>query len=87
MQQSNHVIVGIHIQDRITRASEVQKILTQYGCTIKTRLGLHEVSGDVCSGNGVVLLELTGAQDQMDALIAALNATEGVDVQSMVFKH
>jgi ACT domain-containing protein len=87
MASANHVIIGLHIQDRITRASEVQRILTQYGCNIKTRLGLHEVNGDVCSGNGVVILELTGAQSDIDALITALKATEGVDLQTMIFKH
>jgi hypothetical protein len=52
MKQDQHHILGIHVDDRIKRASDVQQLLTDYGCNIKTRIGLHEVTGKFCAGLG-----------------------------------
>jgi len=61
---AEHVtVLGIRIEDRVKEAGEVQKVLTKFGCSIKTRLGLHEVSNDFCSSSGLILLELTGPKD------------------------
>jgi ACT domain-containing protein len=87
MTKQDHVLVGIHIQDRQGKAPNIQEILTRHGCSIKTRLGLHEVSGDFCSNAGIILLETAGPRDQIDAMIAALGGLDGVDVQTMVFTH
>jgi len=35
-------ILGILIPDRVKDAVKIQEALTKYGCSIKTRLGLHE---------------------------------------------
>ena len=43
----DHIILGVHITDRIKHVSEVQTLFTQFGCYIKTRLGLHEASQNV----------------------------------------
>ncbi|MFW6094954.1 MAG: hypothetical protein ACOC8S_00790 [Bacteroidota bacterium] len=74
-------ILGILITDRKKEAGEVQKILTQYGSTIKTRLGLHEVGDDTLSEEGLILLELTGIQSEMDNL----ESIEGTQTQKMDF--
>ena len=37
-----HIILGVHITDRLKNAVEVQKVFTEYGCNIKTRIGLHD---------------------------------------------
>ncbi len=87
MKNINHVIIGIHIQDRVKQASEVQKLLTDYGCYIKTRLGLHEADDDVCATNGLILLELVGDENKSDELAVKLNAFDGVDAQKMIFIH
>jgi hypothetical protein len=34
-----HIILGIHVSDRLKNAVEVQKVFTEYGCNIKTRIG------------------------------------------------
>lgn len=60
-------ILGIKIEDRMKEAGEVQKLLSRYGCSIKTRLGLHEVAGDYCSTSGLIILELAGpAEDRSE---------------------
>lgn len=87
MSQSNHYILGIHVDDRIKRASDVQQLLTDYGCNIKTRIGLHEVTGNFCAGFGLILLEMLGDAEKVDELAKKLGAIEGVSVQQMVFDH
>jgi hypothetical protein len=83
----DHIILGVHITNRMTKAPEVQKVFTEYGCNIKTRIGLHDVDETTCSPSGVVLLEFFGSRDEADAMSAKLSAVEGVFVQSMVFGH
>ncbi len=87
MVKENHLIFGVHITDRIHHVSEVQKLLSEYGCYIKTRLGLHEVSPDFCSPNGLMLLEMFGERAVCQKLFEKLNAIDGVECQSMTFEH
>lgn len=87
MSQDNHYILGIHVDDRIKRASDVQQLLTDYGCNIKTRIGLHEVTGNFCAGFGLILLEMIGGADKIGELAKKLDAIEGVSIQQMVFEH
>jgi hypothetical protein len=82
-----HTVVGIHIPNRFEHATEVQKVLTEYGCSIKTRLGLHEVNTEYCAINGLILLEMYGPEKDMEEMIGKLNALDaGIDVQQMIFK-
>lgn len=78
-------ILGVYVENRVAEAKEVQGILTQYGCNIKTRLGLHEVDESHCATNGLMLLELTGEAKDQDALEKALVACKGVTVKKMTF--
>jgi len=80
-----HIILGIHIGDRLKNAVDVQKVFTEYGCNIKTRIGLHDASESVCSPSGVVLIEFFGTEDEAEAMKHKLSAIEGVQVQKMVF--
>ncbi len=78
-------ILGVQITDRVKEASLVQDVMTKYGCTIKTRLGLHEVREDFCSPNGLILLELTGNPSEFPKLENALLAIPGLQVRKMIF--
>ncbi len=78
-------ILGVYIENRIAEVKDVQAILSQYGCNIKTRLGLHNVDENQCSVNGLVILELFGETKDWDALETALKACAGVKVQKMSF--
>jgi hypothetical protein len=80
-----HIILGIHVSDRLKNAVEVQKVFTDYGCNIKTRIGLHDADESVCSPSGVVLIEFFGGESEAAAMQAKLAAVEGVQVQKMVF--
>lgn len=82
-----HLIFGVHITNRATQVPSVQKLLTEYGCNIKTRIGLHHVDGEVCSPRGLILLEMFGDLAVCRELKAKLAAMEDVEVQEMVFEH
>jgi hypothetical protein len=82
-----HIILGVHVTDRLKRAAEVQRLFTEYGCNIKTRLGLHEIGAGSCAPSGLVLLEMYGEEAHCLSLGAKLDAIDGVEVQKMVFCH
>ena len=86
-KKANHVILGVHIKDRTSHVPGVQHLFTEYGCYIKTRLGLHEASDKSCSPNGLILLEMVGPDGPVEELAAKLAAIQGVDVQRMIFEH
>ena len=55
-----HIIYGVHVTNRMNKATNVQQLFSEYGCNIKTRIGLHDVGKDFCSPSGVILLEMFG---------------------------
>jgi hypothetical protein len=78
-------ILGILIPDRVKDALKIQQALTKYGCSIKTRLGLHEASSETCARNGLIILELTGKKEDWDALEKELSAIDGIKIEKMSF--
>ncbi|MGI5908401.1 MAG: hypothetical protein ACOX8O_07235 [Christensenellales bacterium] len=70
-----HIMV-IRIRKRTDKAPTVQTVLTEFGCSIKTRLGLHETDDDACSETGILILQLCGGG--YAELESALNEIEGV---------
>ena len=78
-------IIGLLITDRIKEAGRMQQSLTKYAHVIKSRLGFHEVSEDVCSRIGVVILQLAGSAEECNKLEDELGQIGGLEVQRMVF--
>lgn len=76
-------VMGITINLRTAHAPSVQEILTKYGCIIKTRLGLHETDENSCSEQGVLLLQLTGSDEEIENLKNELLKVNGVRVNVM----
>ena len=74
-------VVLIKIDHRSTEATRVQGILTEYGCNIKVRLGLHEVSKEFCANDGLVVLEVEGEANLIAQMLEKLNAIEYVKAQ------
>lgn len=83
----DHIVVGIHVTNRVKQAGRVQQVLTRYGANIKTRIGLHEATGRAVSPNGVILLEMVGAKKRCCSIVDALNAIAGVACKILVFEH
>jgi hypothetical protein len=87
MAEPRHIVLGVHITDRVHHAHQVQDLFTEYGCSIKTRIGLHAVAQGFCSSNGLVLLEMAGDEKPVFEMIEKLKTVEGVDVKTMIFEH
>lgn len=77
-------IMGIRLDNRTQTAQDFQKTLTQFGCIIKTRLGLHDVANHTCSPNGLILLELINDKEA-ENFEKELCKIEGIEIQVMKF--
>ena len=74
-------ILVILVNTRKESAVKVQKILTEWGCLIKTRLGIHDgVPGD-CSDTGLIVLELVGEKEKRAELKRKVGLLPGVHAE------
>lgn len=85
--EKNHTIIGIHVLNFASQSGAVQKILSEYGCCIRTRLGLHDVAENVCCPKGLILVEFIGSEAKANEMTTQLTALGGIEIQQMVFKH
>jgi hypothetical protein len=51
-------IMGILLDNRLEEAVKFQEILTECGCDIRTRIGLHNIGEYKCINQGIILLEV-----------------------------
>ena len=75
-------IMTLILNNRIKNAVKLQDVLTESGCIIKTRLGLHE-AGDTCQNEGLIILQLTGSDEEVAVLEQKLNSVEGVKAKNI----
>ena len=80
-------IIGIHIPERSEKIEEIQNVLTKFGCSIRTRLGLHKPVESNGTGEGTILLELAGDPVEFRKLERSLKGIPGLEVKKMVFKQ
>ncbi len=76
-------IFGIRLSNRIKNSTQLQDLLTDYGCIIKTRIGLHDTSCGVCSPYGIILLEVINDEERIEGLINELQKVQGVKFNIM----
>ncbi|MEJ5285494.1 MAG: hypothetical protein ACP5Q5_08760 [Brevinematia bacterium] len=74
------------LTNRLNEAIEVQKVLTEFGCYVKTRLGLHEANENLCSDKGLMVLQLIGDENEHKKMKQKLEAIKGVKVQYVVME-
>lgn len=77
-------IVAIKTEERQKTAVKVQDILTEFGCVIKVRLGLHNVGPDQCSPSGLILSEVVANDPKAGEMLDSLNAVEGVQAKEII---
>lgn len=76
-------ILGLLVERNQEVILAVQKILTAYGCNIRTRLGVNEIFfGEPA---GLIILELTGDHKQRNLLEKDLASLRQVHVRKMIF--
>lgn len=76
-------ILGLLVEKDHDVIISVQKLLTSYGCYIRTRLGVNE--SFFGEPSGLIILELTGDQDQRRLLYKELSSLKKVLVKKMIF--
>jgi hypothetical protein len=78
--EKKHVLLVL-LKKRKSTAVNVQKVLTDWGCLIKTRLGIHDGVLNHCSETGLIILELVGTDKQKKDLAKKLTVIPGVDTK------
>ena len=76
-------IVAVMVDHRNESAVNVQKVLTGWGCMIKTRLGLHEGWMDNCTQTGLIILEMVGEHEKVEEFVRKLNLVKGAKAEWM----
>ena len=78
-------VLGLQVFDRIKEAGRTQAVLSAYAHCIRTRLGFHELTSEVCSRDGFIILELAGDTRDWDKLQKELGEIGGLNLQVMSF--
>jgi len=78
-------LMAIHIGGRTNHATQVQEILTKYGCNIKTRVGFHDTDENHCSADGILILQLFGEENERQDMLDELNALHEVSAKFIHF--
>ncbi len=76
-------VMTLLVNNRRENAPRLQEVLTDSGCIIKVRLGLHEADGDSCSNEGLIILQLTGSKEEIKELETRLNQLEGIKAKNI----
>lgn len=76
-------IMAILQENRVETAPKVQDVLTEFGCHIRVRLGLHDAALDRCTNTGLILLQLCGEDVPVRELEKKLTAIKNVKVKTM----
>ncbi len=74
-------ILLILVGNRATSVVEVQRILTDMGCFIKTRLGIHDGSPEACTNTGLIILDLIGEETHKRDVVKRLEKVPNVRVK------
>ena len=81
---NEYLIMLIRVNQRLHSAESLQKVLSSYGCNIKTRLGLHE-AGEVCGTDGLIILQLVKGDSDLADFQTKLNELDGVVAKLITF--
>ena len=77
-------IIGIMTENKLNTSIKIQNILTEFGCCIKTRLGINNYKDDDCKYDGLILIDVPDKDKAME-LKEKLGTIKNVTVKSMEF--
>lgn len=78
------IIVGVQLQNRMKDAANFQSLVSKYGSSISSRMGLHFSASD--DSLGLIILEFSeNADKQVEAFEKEIAVLEDVKVRKMVF--
>lgn len=75
---SCYYVIGVRMDNRVSNSLKLQEALTENGCKIKARLGLHEASEELCANDGLIVLQPCGEKEEVERLVKELNNLEGI---------
>jgi len=81
MANDSKRIMVVVMKNRRETAVTVQHVFTDFGCFIKTRIGLHDEVMERCSNSGLIILDLVGEKAEHQKLSGQLDAIPGVRTQ------
>ncbi len=83
-------ILALRVDNRCEYAVDVQKLLTDYGSYIKTRVGFHEANKDFSGDDGIIILHMCaegGGSEAAQTLKSELDRIDGVSTTMVTFDH
>jgi hypothetical protein len=78
------VILGVKTNNIVENSNSIQNILSGYSCYIKTRLGIHNILGNICPKIGIILLEIPQKDKAILIENDLLNISD-IEIQRMEF--
>ncbi len=76
-------LVLLKVKARANHAPEVQKVLTEYGCNIAVRLGIHEITETTCSNDGLIILQVKPDQSAAEQMVAKLKTIPELEIKTV----
>lgn len=77
-----NAIMVVKLKKRADLAAEIQEVLTEYGCIIAARMGLHEIENS-CRQDGLITLFLDGSKSRINNLQSSLNKYDKVKAKKL----
>ena len=74
-------IMGIVVENRDSNAPDLQEILTKFGCIINLRIGYHEKIQNACLNEGLIILELSNENDEIEKFQKELKTIKGIKIK------
>ena len=81
----SNAVMCVLVKNRTNDAPQLQTVLTNHGCIIKTRVGMHEVNN--CAEDGLIMLHLTGSKEAIYDLEKAINALSEIRARTMLLDY
>lgn len=63
-------LICFKLDNRRDNAQKLQEILTEHGCNIRTRIGLHPEVNNSCSANGIIILEVVDMAEELYEILS-----------------
>ncbi len=76
-------IMGILVDKRTKSAPKVQEVLTKYGDSILSRVGIHDPGEEE---NGLITLNIRDKNERIEELEKKLEELDGVEVKTIYMK-
>ena len=78
------IILGVKTENRFESSECIQRVLTDFGCFVKTRLGLHDIKQGTCPKYALMLLEIP-EKEKAILIEKKLLDISGIEIQRMEF--